>query len=88
ANKYSAIINIWDPDGSIRVAPLYGDQSVEVIVEDLRKSIKGARFSSALISDILIGELCYRRFDNMYSSYYENLIKSGAIKRTELANYQ
>lgn len=87
-NKYSTILDIWDPDGSIRIAPLYKNQSIDMLIEELKTKTAGAEFDGAIISDVLIGKLCYRLFDNKYSSHYENLIKSGVIKQEPLTQYK
>ncbi|MDE1825422.1 MAG: hypothetical protein KGH61_02990 [Candidatus Micrarchaeota archaeon] len=86
-NRYSVTIDIWDPDGGIRIAPLYKNQSVEMLIEELRNKTKGAEYSSLIISEILVGKICYRRFDNRYSRYYESLIKSGAIENSQYEDY-
>ncbi|MDE1856987.1 MAG: Lrp/AsnC family transcriptional regulator [Candidatus Micrarchaeota archaeon] len=75
-NTFSLIIDIWDPDGSVRIAPLYSGESVDRLVEHLKQVSEGAEFSSMVITEVLIGELCYRRFDNRYSAHYKYLVEA------------
>ncbi|HVC58274.1 MAG TPA: Lrp/AsnC family transcriptional regulator [Candidatus Acidoferrales bacterium] len=87
-NKYSLIMDIWDPDGGIRIAPLYRGESVDQLVEGLGSLARGVEFTGSLVSEILIGELCHRRFDNSYTTHYESLVKSGDMSYEQPLTYK
>ncbi|HUY70328.1 MAG TPA: Lrp/AsnC family transcriptional regulator [Candidatus Baltobacteraceae bacterium] len=87
-NKYVAAIDVWDPDGAVMITPLYKGDSVENRVEELTATVNGAKFTSALISEIIIGGLCYRRFDNNHSLQYESLVKNKVLEFEQPKQYR
>jgi hypothetical protein len=80
--------NIESPDGVMYIAPIFKDGDLEAITRDLTNTVEGIELHSLIVSDVIVGELCYRRFDNLYSSQYLSLVKRKSIEPRERINYK
>jgi hypothetical protein len=87
-NEYTMVSDISDPDGVLFIKPIYKDKSAEEYIEWISSSIEGARFTKVgIITKVLIGNFCYRRFDNTYTIQYGNLVKTKALQGKEKIRY-
>ena len=59
--------------------PVLKDEDIEKIKSELFKTIKGVKFDSLIIERMIIGNMCYRKFDNLYSDQYLALVKKKLI---------
>ena len=60
-------------------------QKVEI---GLSETIKGVKFDSLIIESTIIGNICYRKFDNLYSDQYISLAKRKAIQTQKRILYK
>ncbi|MGC8496362.1 MAG: AsnC family transcriptional regulator [Candidatus Micrarchaeia archaeon] len=79
-NKYILEGDISAPDGVMILAPIYSENNLDTIKKDLLNNIKGIEVEDLVVEEILIGRLCYRLFDNMYSLQYKPLVEKYKIK--------
>lgn len=86
-NKYSFIGNASMPEGSILVLPVVKEGEMEEATKALMSNVKGISVRTLIISKILVGSFCYRRFDNAYSRQYNSLIRLGKISSTKPTAY-
>jgi DNA-binding Lrp family transcriptional regulator len=88
-NKYCLIGNITTPLGSVLFMPIFNEkehlnnQSVNII-----KELNGVITKDLIITDVLVGTLCYRRFDNTHSRQYKLLMNYNKIKGTKLDKHE
>jgi len=72
-NKYVVKGDVSTPDGALYIAPILNEDDFYEYKETLSK-YEGSALTSMIITDIIIGSLIYRNFDNTYSTYYQLLI--------------
>ena len=60
-------------------------QKVEI---GLSETIKGVKFDSLIIESTIIGNICYRKFDNLYSDQYISLVKRKSIQPQKRTLYK
>ncbi|MDE1856361.1 MAG: hypothetical protein KGH49_03975, partial [Candidatus Micrarchaeota archaeon] len=86
-NKYALSCSIRDPNGVILIMPIIENDWLENTMANLENKVKGVRFTASIITSILIGDLCYRLFDNLHSLQYRNLVESSNLQKTDITNY-
>ena len=79
-NKYILEGDISTPEGVMIIAPTYSESDYETIKGDLLNNIKGIDVDDLIIKEVIIGRLCYRLFDNMYSLQYKPLVETYKVK--------
>lgn len=86
-NKYCLSGNIGIPDGAIRFLPVFNDGYLDDVTKTLEKELAGSSVRNLIVTDILVGSLCYRRFDNDYSRQYKLLVGLGKAVARKPASY-
>ena len=76
------------PDGIFYLFPVFKDGYLETIEAELDTTIKGVKFESLIVEKVLLGSICYRKFDNLYSDQYLSLVKSKQITPLQRLNYK
>ncbi|MDE1856570.1 MAG: AsnC family transcriptional regulator [Candidatus Micrarchaeota archaeon] len=79
-NKYSLAYGIRDPNGVFLIMPIMENNDLENTVANLGNNVRGVKFKTFMITSVLIGNLCYRLFDNFYSMQYVDLTNTGYEK--------
>ncbi len=87
-NRYTLVGNIGIASGAMLFISVFHGGEVDKAIAYLRKNVKGAHFRGAVITDVLIGHLCYRRFDNTFSHQYSTLVSQKKIKPKVIENYE
>lgn len=87
-NKYCLIGNIGSPEGSVNFLPITKDGDLENARAYMEQNVIGSRFKTLIVSAVLVGSLCYRRFDNAYSRQSETLVMTEKINRQRLTIYE
>ncbi len=86
ANYYSLVGDIGTPYGVILFRPVFDNKDLEAVSRELSR-IKGASIKIAIATDLILGELCLRKFDSGYSRQYETLLKFGKLTETSRVDY-
>jgi len=71
-NKYALVGDIKMPEGVLLLAPVRNGRDIVAIDDELRR-VEGVEVESMIITDVIVGSLCYRKFDNKQSSQYKIL---------------
>lgn len=88
-NRFSAMGDITTPYGMLFITPIFNENELENISEELNERIKGVKFETLIVTDVLIGSLSYRRFDNTHSRQYAELIRLYKMEpKSKLINYE
>ncbi len=87
-NKYVLTGNVGWYSGGVQFIPIYRENELENTTETLNRTVSGTLFENLIITETLVGTLCYRRFDNSYSRQYTALVSLKKIKQKELVNYE
>jgi DNA-binding Lrp family transcriptional regulator len=81
SNKYCLTGNIGAPvQGTIGFLPVTEDGYLDKITTNMEREFRGSIAKSLVITEMIIGELCYRRFDNTYSRHYRLLVELKKIE--------
>ncbi len=86
-NKYSLTGNIGSPEGLICFMPVVNQEDLDNEIEHLQESVKGMIFRTLIVTNIIVGSLCHRRFDNHYSRQYEILAGLKKIEPEKAISY-
>ena len=62
--------------------------TLEYIAEAIRKELQGSIVKTLIVTNIITGLLCYRRFDNTHSKQYARLVELGKVEFKGLINYE
>jgi len=73
-NRFSFEGDTFSPDGSLFIIPIFKDGELEEEKEWLNQQIKGIKIKSMIFTKTILGELCYRKFDNNYSGQMHTLV--------------
>ena len=79
-NKYVLTSDIETPHGILFVLPIVKESDLHVVQAQLQKQVKGIEQTTIIITEIILGSFCYRRFDNTYSKQYRRLIEEYKVK--------
>ena len=85
-NRYLLVGDINSPNGIIFFAPCTEEGDLERYKKSL-DAIKGVEISASVITKRIIGDLCFRRFDNAYSMQAKSLETEYKIKNKEKTDY-
>jgi DNA-binding Lrp family transcriptional regulator len=87
-NKYCLFGNIGAPtNGGIGLLPIEKDGELETFAKKVETELQGSVVRDMIITKIIVGDLCYRRFDNTYSSAYQFLVRTTRLKQGEKIAY-
>ncbi|MDE1857389.1 MAG: hypothetical protein KGH98_04930, partial [Candidatus Micrarchaeota archaeon] len=56
-------------------------------VDVLKTKVEGAELTTMVITDVLVGNLSHRRFDNTYSEQYKILLSEKLVEQKENIKY-
>jgi DNA-binding Lrp family transcriptional regulator len=69
-NRYTFVGEIGIPDCGLFLFSILNESDLNLIENQIRHKIRGIRIGKFVVTQTLVGELCYRRFDRTYSSQY------------------
>ena len=74
-NRYVAIGDIEVPKSILFIMPVFKDGDLEDAEDNFKRKVKGINLKSLIITNVILGRLCYRRLDNDYSRHYSALVE-------------
>jgi DNA-binding Lrp family transcriptional regulator len=87
-NKYLLVEDASNPDGGVLFLPIFKDGELESAIEKLTSLNLGINTRTYVITSILIGDFCYRAFDNDYSIQNDILIRNYGEKQQPKLSYE
>jgi DNA-binding Lrp family transcriptional regulator len=87
-NKYIAVYDTTSPWGSMFFLPVFGNDDLNETVEEIAKLELGVGLSTTMASNVLVGDFCYRRFDNMHSAQQRILEKEYGVQTALKIDYE
>lgn len=84
-NTYSLQGDILTPDSVIFFSPIINEEQLEKLKETLG-NIDGTTLKIMIGRDIILGSMCYRRYDNVHNPIYNALITEYGIKYNKQQN--
>jgi DNA-binding Lrp family transcriptional regulator len=82
-NKYSYICYIENPYGLMFIMSVYEEKDLTQTEEKFLK-IKGIKIDTLILTDVFIGSLCFRKYDNDYSSQHKRLVEEFGLPESKL----
>jgi hypothetical protein len=79
-NKYIFGGDISLPSGFMFIAPVYSEGNLDYLRKDLITNVRGIGIDDLIITQVVVGRLCYRLFDNMYSMQYKPLVEKYKVR--------
>jgi DNA-binding Lrp family transcriptional regulator len=87
-NAYLLVDDIVSPDGVVLFMPVFNDGDLEHKIESMSDPNLGIRVKSLIISNILVGNFCFRKFDNTYSMQMDVLSEIYGLKIPQRIDYE
>ncbi|MDE1860402.1 MAG: hypothetical protein KGH72_01665 [Candidatus Micrarchaeota archaeon] len=86
-NKYCLIGDFGTPNGGLLVMPILGETDLDDTMDHISTNLKGIKASTLVVTDTIIGSLCYRIFDDMYSKQYARLEEAKLVEPKAKVGY-
>ncbi len=86
-NKCVLTENLGLSSSAMFFVPVTEEGGLEHELAYLRENTRGWDFKGLVVSEVLVGHLCYRRFDNTHSSQYQRLVSMGKMQPKEKIHY-
>ena len=80
--------DVGNSDGVVYVVPVLHDGYLEELTEDIAGLKLGVRISTLVVTKVLVGSFCYRRFDYAYTNQYKSLVEKYGFKPVERVDYE
>ncbi len=87
-SKYLLVEDSETPNGAVFYLPVFEYDDLDRTVENISSLNLGMRIAALTITSILVGDFCYRRFDNAYSLQQSVLEKRYGHAPLERRNYE
>jgi len=88
-NEYLLVGDMEMPHGVVYIFPVFYENDLQEAIGTLTEKVKGIKLSVLMITSIIIGNLCYRKFDNEYTSQYRILSEEyKIIPKKEKTKYE
>ncbi|ASI13884.1 Lrp-AsnC family transcriptional regulator [Candidatus Mancarchaeum acidiphilum] len=86
-NRFSYICDMEIPNAILYLFPILNEKDIGKIKSELSEIIKGVKFDSLIVEKAIVGDIDYRKFDNLYSMQYINLVKRKSISPKKRVSY-
>ena len=87
-NKYLLVGDVAAPDGITFCLPVFGSDDLDRDIEKLNSLKLGMEFTTAIVTNLLVGEFCYRRFDNAHTEWQTALEREYGSEIAEKIDYE
>ena len=87
-NKYLLVGDTAAPDGIVFCLPVFGNDDLDKDVEKLNSLNLGMEFTTMIATNLLVGEFCYRCFDNAHTEWQVALEKEYGSEIIEKTDYE
>ena len=86
-NKYILMGETTSPGSLMLIAPIFKDGEMEELLK-IGQIVRGVKINILTITEVLIGSLCYRLFDNEHSRQWEDLVLRKVIVPKTKVDYE
>jgi DNA-binding Lrp family transcriptional regulator len=87
-NKYLFVCDTVNPYGIMFFLPVFGNSDLDNALEKLSELELGIKFATLIVTSVLFGNFCYRRFDNAYSVPQRILENNYNLEKAQRINYE
>ena len=86
-SKYVLAGDIGIPKGVALIVPIFKNGDLEIAKEQLNHLDLGATIETSIITNVILGSFCFRKFDSTYTKQYDALVKDYKIQERPIINY-
>ncbi|MCL5430000.1 MAG: Lrp/AsnC family transcriptional regulator [Candidatus Marsarchaeota archaeon] len=86
-NKYALICAMEEPQGAVFFLPVVELSDLEKNKEQFYRKKRGISLSTAVVTDTLLGTLCFRKLDPTHTYQYDDLVNNYGITLGPKTNY-
>lgn len=79
SDKYSVVGDIEVPYGGLFIMPILKETELIAAQNEISTKVGGTELSRLFVTNIIVGYLCYRRFDKEHTKLYERLAEEYKI---------
>jgi DNA-binding Lrp family transcriptional regulator len=87
-NKYVLVDDTVSPNGTVLYLPVFKDGDLESAIDQLTSLNLGVKIRTFIITSIILGDFCFRNFDNNYSLQQEIRVKEYKLKPPPKIDYE
>ncbi|MDE1824949.1 MAG: hypothetical protein KGH61_05070 [Candidatus Micrarchaeota archaeon] len=87
-NRYILGGNIENPHGTILFTPCFRDGELDSLIQKIMKLKNGLVLHTMIVTSVLFGTLCYRKFDVLHSRQNSILVDEYKINKGTISNYE
>ena len=86
-DKYAMVGNVGNPAGAVYFLPLSNGNDIRKHAVDLSEKVPGVLIKALRAKEVLVGSLCFRRFDKSYSRQYGLLADQKKLEKIKPVSY-
>ena len=87
-NRYLLVDDTIAPDGTVIYLPVFRNGDLESTIEERTALGLGINIRTLTVTSVLLGDFCFRSFDNMYSIQQDILTKEYSLKQQPKLDYE
>jgi DNA-binding Lrp family transcriptional regulator len=72
-NKYTLVSDVELPHGIMFIMPVFNDQELALTQDHIKSKLNGIEVKTLIITDVILGSLCYRKQDKYQTAQYKLL---------------
>lgn len=88
SSRFSLVGDIGTPNGGLMVRSILDNENPTDLNEFINRNINGIQMNSMVLTDIMVGSLCYRRFDTTYTLQYPKILSRKEMEPMPSISYE
>ena len=84
---YALVNDVAFPFSALFIMPVFKGGEFESKIQDIKMNIRGLKIKELMVSNVVFGSLCYRRFDKEHTHSYEKLKEMGNSPNLKINDY-
>ncbi|MDE1852021.1 MAG: hypothetical protein KGH69_05050 [Candidatus Micrarchaeota archaeon] len=73
-SRFSIAGDMGTPSGGFTISSVLDYEEPALFIDYIRENVKGIRISGLILTDMMVGSLCYRRYDMTYTTQYPKIL--------------
>lgn len=86
-SRFSIAGDMGTPSGGFLISSVLDYEEPAMFVDYMRENVKGIRTSGLIITDMMVGSLCYRRYDITHTTQYPKLLARKEMEPMQSIEY-
>ncbi|MDE1823069.1 MAG: hypothetical protein KGI00_03025 [Candidatus Micrarchaeota archaeon] len=86
-SRFALAGDMGTPSGGFLLSSVLDYEEPAMFIDYVRENVKGIRLSELIVTDVMIGTLCYRRYDMAQTTQYPKLLARKEIEPVKTLEY-